>query len=434
MSTLVRSVTPTAALAAILMACSVAFTTSAEEVVVNAEELRRLDAEVLRVERLDSSTLSPAIRRADSAIDRSRITDLSTVTGTGTGSRVSETAPEWRLQPGEYMALKVEGGSRTLPCTIASGQCSQTEFRYLAFDEAGSRLDLSLDVEADSNLRYDTDEKRYESSLFVKLTDQASPGTIGDIDGMIQVVISAPVDSVTPGEILNMEQTNFFQAVELSVRDPEEPTVVRLAPSSETDPYVLDLGVTRPELVVSGPSSILGFGLEAATITIRIDGIDEPPTGAIVLQADGGLGESSVVLNGSGTATTTLRSRSTGQDMVSASLNPFADGQHRIEYVMPWSWLVSVLLGSLVGIAIRVTMRRRDPQMPGDTKFDIGIGLVGGFMGALLYALGINIANVPMPSGYSEAVTLAMSALGGWVFPKWLSGLGKAKPDQENEQ
>lgn len=391
------------------------------ERVISSEQLRRLNAEVVTTATRSADTRGNlTLRESALAVNPDRL--ASELSGTGRSNDI-------RIRPGEYVALKTADPVAQIDCRIADdGQCVQTQFRYLAFSTDGTELNLTLDVEAHPTLRYVPEEGRYRSSLFVKLSDSGDPATVRNIDGAIQVIVSAPVDEVDPGEILEIGQTNRFKTVKLAVRSPQEPTPVRLAPDREAEPHLLSLSVDRPALTISAPPSMLGFGLETATVTLNLPGIQVFPREAIVLSANGSLDATSVVLDDHGVATTTLRSRSVGQDVITAELSPFASGRHTIDYIMPWSWFIAVLIGSLIGVAIRITMRRKHPEMPGDWKFDVAIGLLGGLMTALLYALGVNIVGIPLPTGYSEILTLVLSALGGWVFPGWISALGTKKP------
>jgi hypothetical protein len=227
--------------------------------------------------------------------------------------------------------------------------------------------------------------------------------------------------------MVTIGKTNSFSDVTLEVSAPQDPTVVALTPERLAEPQAISFAVMRPTLQVEiGQDAIPGYGLETAPVTVRAVG--EPPAGAITVTSQlGRLDQNTISIDPkTGVASTFIRSRGTGQDTVSASLSPFAPATDTIEYEEPWSWLIAVLLGVVVGVGIRLAMRaKQDPPKSG-IGFNVAIGFIGGVITAVLYALGVNILPLQLPGGFSEALAFVLSALGGWVFPRWLEALGPA--------
>lgn len=167
----------------------------------------------------------------------------------------------------------------------------------------------------------------------------------------IQIVIIAPFDVIEPGSLLNISETNRFHNIHVAAKAPPEPTLVRLAPSGDVEAREFELGVLRPTLELDvGSESILGFGLETTEVTVRAFGIDSYPATPVSLTAGiGRLEQTSVGLDANGFARTALRSRNVGTDTISASLAPFGDGEVKVTYERPTTWLAVVLLGAVTG-------------------------------------------------------------------------------------
>ncbi len=399
--------------------------------VISAEEIQRLRPQ--QIERVTRQTLTAATPTAGASHTADNIATATIavrrfdhVDSAGAARR----PPGLTIKLGEYLFINSAEPARAIDCVATDlGECLETSFRYLAMTDAGDPLDLSLVLESTKKLRYITGDGNFIGNIFVQLKDHDSPTEVKDMSTAIQVVVSAPVDTIKPGTLIDITQTNYFQNVTLAVKTPEEPTVVKLTPARSADPQEVEFGVTRPTLELRvGQDSILGFGLETATVTVQANGVDSPPSTAItVTSKKGRLNQNAISFDADGIARTFVRSRATGADLITAELSPFSDGADSVVYEKPWTWLIAVLLGAIVGIGIRLTMRAKQADKNPGVAFDVSIGLLGGLMTAVLYALGVNILPLPLPNGFSEGLTFLLSALGGWVFPKWLSGLGPKK-------
>jgi hypothetical protein len=403
------------------------------ERVITAEELRKFNPVTIESVQPQTATArlpSDATRRLrDLTVDRSTV--ASSVSRAPAGA--TTTPGEIRITPDQYVVLKTAEPARSLDCARSDlAKCTETPVRFLAMTPQGSPLNLALVLASTGTLHFDSRSDRFVGNVFVQLKDLDAPGEVKDIGSSIRVVVSADVDDIKPGPMVTIGKTNSFSDVTLEVSAPQDPTVVALTPERLAEPQAISLVVKRPTLQVEiGQSAILGFGLETAPVTVR--SVGEPPAGAITLSSHiGRLDQNALSIDpATGIATTFIRSRGTGRDTVSASLSPFAPATGTIEYEKPWSWLIAVLLGVVVGIGIRLAMRaRQQPPKPG-VGFDVIIGIIGGVIVAVLYALGVNILPLQLPGGYSEALAFVLSALGGWVFPRWLEALGPKKAGGE---
>ncbi len=366
-----------------------------------------------------------AIRDSATIRDSAAIRDRSGLSVPGTsGISIPDSIT---ISPDEYLVLDTGRAAKAVSCnTPGAKNCIQAPFQFLTMTRRGKELNLSLVLTSSNDLRYVESKDRFVGDIFLQLRDMAAPNAVKNISTAISIAVSGPLDEIKPTAILNIKKTNTFQEVKLEVRNPEEPTIIQLTPAHSAAPLEVKFGVSRLGLTVSvGQNPILGYGLETTTVTVRATGMEDIPPGAIsITSKKGQLDQNTITFDEHGVASTTIRSGSVGEDTITAKLSPFSPGSVTVTYTPPWSWLAAVLIGAVLGIALRVTMRMKHPDMKGGLVFDISIGLLGGLFTALLYALGVNILGLSLPSGYSEGLTLLLSGLGGWVFPGWLSKLG----------
>ena len=405
--------------------------------VISTAELQRLNPQSLRrvtnspaVEPTSPSsrtrvpagaTLSTSAAMRDSAV----IIDRGVLSAAGTsGINIPDSIT---ISPDEYLVLETGRAAKAIGCNRnGTEKCIQAPFKFLAMTSRGEELNLSLELESQNNLRYKGSKDHFTGKVFVLLRDMAAPNAVKNISTAINIAISGPLDEIKPAAMLNIRKTNTFQEVELEVRIPEEPTIIQFTPEHSAAPQEVEFGVSRLKLEVTvGQNPILGYGLGTTTVTVKVNGTEDIPPGSISISSiKGQLDHDSIKFDADGAAHTSIRSSSIGKDTITATLSPFTPGSATVTYTSLWSWLAAVLIGAVLGIALRVTMRMRNPDMKGGLAFDISIGLLGGLFTALLYTMGVNILGLTLPGGFSEGLTLLLSGLGGWVFPAWLSKLG----------
>jgi hypothetical protein len=329
----------------------------------------------------------------------------------------------------EYVVLDSSLPERQVGCeTSVSDNCIETPLRFLAMTDKGESIDLSLVFVTTENLRFDHRQSRFVGNLFVQLRDLNEPGDAKSLGSKIRVAVNADVDDINPGALVEFAETNTFQDIALAAVSPQDPTLVRLTPERLASPQEIVFDISRPELKVSiGKEKILGFGLETTTVNVQFEGVEAIPEAAITISSESGhLEQNTIRVNDeSRVATTHIRSRGTGSDRVTAELPPFEIGSDEIYYEQPWSWVIAVLMGILIGIGIRLAMRARQATPSSSIAFNIAISICGGLVTAILYGLGVNILPIPLPSGFSEGLTFLLSALGGWIFPQWLDAISQ---------
>ena len=396
--------------------------------VITPEELKKFNPKTVETVRKNKQKKSAA----KYSVSKSTTSNISLGQGSLLGpstdiSTHAQTKP-LTISPQDYVVLDISEPDKAIGCpSKVAGDCRETPYRFLAMTNEGEPLDLSLVFASTKRLRFDPVENHFVGSLFVQLKDLNEPGGTRSIGSRIRVAVSADVDDINPGTLMEFNETNRFQDIAFAVAAPQDPTLVKLTPERLATPQELAFGVSRPALKVSlGKEKILGFGLETTTVTVHFEGASNPPEAAITVSSQTGhLSNNAINADpASRVASTHLRSRGTGKDEITAELAPFDIGSDDIYYEQPWSWLVAVLLGVLAGVGIRLAMRARQSPPTSSLAFNISISICGGIVTAILYALGVNILPIPLPSGFSEGLTFILSALGGWVFPVWLEALG----------
>ncbi|MBT8052369.1 MAG: hypothetical protein HKN57_04655 [Xanthomonadales bacterium] len=398
-----------------------------QERVITAEELQRFNPRSVQlIKKTDMTAAGATIneeRLRGLPIDRSAISGPAITAG-----RAPASLPEdYRVTPGEYLMIESLEPPLSLDCAGASGSCIQTPIRFLTLTPEGAKLNLALTLASTERFILDQAANRFIGSAHVQLRDTDNPDEVREIGATIRVVVSADVDEIEPGTSLEFGQTNRFQNVRLAALSPENPTVVTLTPERSADPQKIAFSVVKPRLLVElGQERILGLGLETVTVTVRTEGIEALPRESIAVSSESGLLTDNTLRidHQSGVGSTLLRSRGMGKDTITAKLARFTDGSASIVYATPWSWLIAVLLGIIVGVGIRLAMRAKQQTPRSGVVFNIVIGIIGGLLTAVLYAQGVNVLPLPLPGGFSEALTFVLSALGGWVFPRWLEALG----------
>src|SRR5690606_9760484 len=179
--------------------------------------------------------------------------------------------------------------------------------------------------------------------------------------------------------------------------------LVRLSPAASADSHEVTFDVDRPRLQLSiGQDSLLGFGLETASVSVRAATGSLPAGAHIAITSSIGKLDRNDVPFENGRASTFVRSRGLGSDTITASLAPFVDAVDTIEYRRPWTWLFAVLAGAVFGITIRLVTRSKAPTGEHGVTYNIAIGATGAVVTAVLYALGVNILPLPLPGGFSE--------------------------------
>lgn len=281
-------------------------------------------------------------------------------------------------------------------------------------------------VFVDDPLRFNAASGQYEGRIKVGLAGlQAGDGrklegsfafeVIGDVTTDPEVV---RVGSVSPP----------FSVFKVSIREPGEAVELRVHSSVSRLPVSLTLPVRRAQLTLRAKTHLQGWGLESTEITVA--GSDrEASRGDVVLlelrQGRGNLDDVKLVLGADGTASTTLRSESTGKVELVATSARMSPASATIEYDFPLRFLMAALVGGIGG-----GLLRRGPQaVRGAGRFarELFLGVICGAVVFGLFALGVDLLPFKLPQHGGELVVAVVAALGAYFGTRLLDSAA-AKP------
>lgn len=291
-------------------------------------------------------------------------------------------------------------------------------YRILGVGKDGHDLDLQPLIEVDGGgFRPGGGGavvRAFFATVFMAVEDSLNPTESHALEPPIRMLVTAEVDELFPRNV-EFRRTNEFVEVKLRVISPRDPVRMRFVPSFDPNGSEIELAVLRGGLKISvSPQSIQGFGLETASITVRASGLPEPRGALVTLSTDRGTpGGTSLELNESGLATTTLRSITTGVATLSAEAEGAAGGTATAIFVMPWLFLGASLLGGAAGALVRWGKNRGKGGKRRGLGFDVGIGVVAGVIVAVAYAIGINLLDVRPAATAGEALVFVLAAFGG---------------------
>jgi hypothetical protein len=205
--------------------------------------------------------------------------------------------------------------------------------------------------------------------------------------------------------------------VGLSVPTPMDPYSITVMTSLHDKPDPLKIPIARPQIeVLSANPSIWGFGLAQTTLTIRVKEAQGRKGEHVALKASvGSISPSLVLLEDSGTTTAVLRSEGTGNSTITATDPPFQNGIGSVQFSWPTGFLISTLLGGLIGALLREDIRQKFLS-------SISVGLLAAIVVCVAYAAGVKFEawGVP-PGGTAEALFFVLGAIGGFLGRKALS-------------
>jgi hypothetical protein len=268
-------------------------------------------------------------------------------------------------------------------------------------------LDTIVDMEPIKGLSFSPETLAFQCTLHIGLYDRRHPGDAGPLPHPVEFLITADIEHNPSSIILDHLNLPYAQ-VSLSTRTPVEPVLVRIRPNFSSDPQIIELSVDRPVLKLEvSPSSISGFGLEAADITILGKDLPLEPGISLTLTTNRGKIEPiNIKTNEDGIATSNLRSISLGSAQVRVDSPRFISIEREVRFRFPWLFLVAAILGGLIGSI---------PKMGKFRLKKVTIGIALGILGGVGYAVGVNVLGFEPSVTIGEAVTFFISGICAYV-------------------
>jgi len=210
------------------------------------------------------------------------------------------------------------------------------------------------------------------------------------------------INQEVPADYMLHSTDNVEDEVKLGVRQMGEMESV-----DEEAPVIPFVSITtdRP--------SIQGYGIQTAKVKVKLVGSSKAGPITFSLNSDKGyLEPDEVTLSGADPSqTVTLRSEGTGATVVSANLTGFLTTSQRVNFGFPWSFIISAIIGGIIGTLIRIYGMRKEGFSW--LSFIAGV-LTGVIVAALYWAVGYNVLKLTIDINYlNEFAVICVSAVGG---------------------
>jgi hypothetical protein len=357
-------------------------------------------------------------------------------TGTRPERPKEEDRPKGDARPAEEPARdEPESGEPAAPGGDDRIAYELSNYEIGVADARGERFHLLtpiVEIEG-GGLRYNPATNAYEGSILIGLLDNENPAATDSLGRAVVVQITGDVQSV---EAVSLRSMNLpFQRVKLTVARPRGDSVlIRLRPTF--DPRggsVLSIPIVRATLTLqASPRRIAGFGLEVAElIVMNQDNGDSIPVALTSLLAKPTPSQVHATREG---GVSKIRSSGVGVDTVRLAGGAY-QGYAVIHYAWPIAFILAALFGGLFGGVLNAlsTKRHSDPR----TVAFLGMqGALTGVVGAVLYAVGINVIGWAPSAEYGEALMFAVAfgtgLMGPGIFDKVLPKLSVGRKDGDD--
>jgi hypothetical protein len=290
-------------------------------------------------------------------------------------------------------------------------------FQLLSVDQQGNGHKVEAFIDTRNGLALHADIPGYSGTVWIAIQDIKNRQAIFDFTAPITVILTGMGLELAP-ERFQFLKANDFQPFRVSILNPPDPVILnaRLTGipndlTSATPLVEVPLPVYKPRLEVRlSTKDIAGFGLDTATVTIQANGYVTPEGHKVRLKAKGRLDSTVLTLDRQGFAQTTIRSAGIGADSVQASTSDNSAVSESFQYIFPWAFFISTVLGALIGASIE---RMQSKRPHGTWLRRLLLGILVGLAFTLLFAVGISGLQWILPSAKSGEAVIAAIALAG---------------------
>jgi hypothetical protein len=326
------------------------------------------------------------------------------------------------LQPDEMLLSRTADAPKKMAATRSGGVAFQLPYEARFVGSSGELTASHVVAEfAAGGLRILGSEVKFTGELYVKLVGNDRPDATGPLPHPIDLLITGPIDAIVPA-VLPVAALNQWATVKLTASDPSDSVPIRFRAPFDQQGLEVPVPVIRPRLtVLVTPPTVQGFGLEAANVVVRAEGLPNPAGRAVLVSAtDGKLGSAHLVLDAQGVAATELRSVGTDRAVLDVTSPPMSAGKSApVSFAWPVSFLLSSLLGGVVGALIDSARRKSRSRSRRVWWRQLAAGIAVGVVAAVTAATGINALSVQLPAVAGEAAVFAFAAIaafGGLTF------------------
>jgi hypothetical protein len=271
-------------------------------------------------------------------------------------AQVQATAAPVDLRSSQYVAIRTPGP--TGRNTASDGTIRWvTQLRVVGATPAGDSVSVHAEILlANAGLRFQAATRDFSGDLLVGLVDEVTPGGSRALGRSFEMQLIGAVDGFAPDHFVLDHTNQPFTKIAVRARTPPDSIKISLLPSFDPTPLDLWVPVQRPALSLRAtPPRIMGFGLEAADLTVQAPpGVTESPVVvALSSEPHGRPDPEQVTLPVTGPGVSSIRSSSLGRTIVRAEALPLQPATAVIEFVWPWGFLIAAVLGGLLGAVVR---------------------------------------------------------------------------------
>lgn len=393
---------------------------------INRDMARQMDiigASAVILERDTASTTVPALPNeteptAESALPRSapsidlhalklQIPEIgkASVVSNNTIKQIPDSTSSFEVFPGKMVTVQ---NNAPVAQTVVGQQTTTASSTVLfTLDDQNRIRTLGL-VHKTAGLYWQRDKQNFIGELLIGVIDRENVQATGPLSINVPVQLLAKSGSLERKELKIDHIGSPLVSVAIQTDNPDDPFKIQLVSQVDANLPPAELVVNRPRLTLSAPSSIQGWGVEVARVTLRGSNTELQPGNTISLELDRpGLLESTSQVQADGTATMRLRSSGLGNATLSIMPGVYSAEPKIIRFVLPWAFGISTLIGASLG-ALVFALRRRTSKM----KYWI-IGLLIGSVGTVMAYVGLRLPVwIPVPEHLvGEAVPFALAFL-----------------------
>jgi hypothetical protein len=329
--------------------------------------------------------------------------------------KMDASVKEASLRANEYIVARWANNEVKIPPIAArTGDAWSVRFGFIGIAPDGREIRFRPVIESGGGLAVTRDAGSFHGRIFVGLLDNKNPAAAYPLPQPVSLLVSGQAEELMPRQF-TMDHTNLpFTEITIASRNPPDPTEFTLIAAGTSERATINLPVVRPLLkLVPARSQIQGLGLETSSISVRAVGLPDPMGRIVTVTSDfASVEPTQVALDAQGVGTTTVRSVSFGKASINAESPPLAPATVPVYFSWPITFLVTTVLGGLVGAALA---RIQSPRKKKSLRTVLIRGVLTGIIVGALYAIGVNVVPIHPTANAGEALTFAVAAVAGFV-------------------
>ncbi|HET9334399.1 MAG TPA: hypothetical protein VFQ21_12565 [Gemmatimonadota bacterium] len=295
---------------------------------------------------------------------------------------------------------------------------------FFTIGETGRAISLTPEITAiQGGIHYSNGG--FSGRFLVALRDSTRPAQGDTLPNPVRIQVFA-MDSgeVTPSFIDIAHTNRVYEGLTFQSSRAEEEVRLRVYTPTISSGMDINIQVKEPPRLslYASPYRIQGFGLEQTTLRVVVP--EEVGESAVEVMLDSRVASpepSTLSVEPGKSAEANLRSGWLGSVSITAVSGSLASDPVEIQYLVPWRFMLAVLIGSLIGGGLRVIQDRRK-----QVALFMLEAVLTGLVITVAYLFGIKllvILDVAVPRILSEALVFIFAALGAYY------GLPRLQPD-----